>query len=88
MSVRVLKLFAIPDGVDYVRVDRQSPWGNPFVMGPDGDRDCVCDLFEQYAKWRLTVQPNWLDELKGKHLACHCAPKRCHAETLIRLANQ
>jgi len=70
-----------------VRVDRQSRWGNPFVLGVDGTRDNVCDLFREYAEWRLTVQPGWLDPLVGKALACHCAPKRCHAETLIELAN-
>lgn len=73
---------------DAVKIDRGTRWGNPFVMGIDGDRDDVCNLYEQYAKWRLELQPNWLDDLKGKDLACHCAPKRCHGDTLIRLANQ
>ena len=70
-----------------IKVDRSSPWGNPFILGKDGDRDDVCDLFEQYAKWRLTIQPSWLRPLKGKYLACWCAPLRCHAETLRRLSN-
>jgi hypothetical protein len=70
-----------------VRVDRQSPWGNPFVLNQDGDRDRVCDLFAEYAKWRLTHQPDWLEPLRGKDLACWCTPKRCHAETLISLSN-
>jgi len=70
-----------------VRVDRQSRWGNPFVLGKDGTRDQVCDLFREYAKWRLSVQPSWLDDLVGKDLACHCSPQRCHAETLIEFAN-
>jgi len=68
-------------------VDRGTNWGNPFVMYGEDDRDRVCDLFEKYAIWRLTVEPNWLDSLRDHHLACHCAPKRCHAETLRRLAN-
>ena len=71
-----------------VRVDRQSRWGNPFVLGADGTRDLVCDRFREYAEWRLTVQPGWLDDLAGKDLACHCAPQRCHAEALIELANR
>jgi hypothetical protein len=25
----------------FVRIDRKSKWGNPFVLGPDGDRDTV-----------------------------------------------
>ena len=69
-------------------VDRGTIWGNPFVLGVDGDRDKVCDLFIQYAEWRLSIQPNWLDEIRGRPLACHCSPKRCHAETLYKMANE
>ena len=70
-----------------VRVDRGTDWGNPFIMEREADRDKVCDLYEQYAAWRLTVEPDWLEPLRGRDLACWCAPKRCHADTLIRLAN-
>ena len=71
------------------RVDRATGWGNPFVVvdASERQRQIVCDLFEKYAAWRLTVQPAWLEPLRGKHLECWCAPKRCHAETLRRLAN-
>lgn len=71
--------------VSVVRVDRGSDWGNPFVMRGERDRDRVCELFEQYARWRLTVDPLWLEGLRGRDLGCWCAPKRCHAETLERL---
>jgi hypothetical protein len=71
-----------------IRVDRQSCWGNPFVLGVDGDRNEVCNMFEEYARWRHQFQPTWLEPLKGKDLACHCAPKRCHGDTLLRLANE
>ena len=71
-----------------VRVDRATPWGNPFIMGTDGDRDKVCDLFEAYAAWRLLLQPDWLVPLRDKDLVCWCAPQRCHADTLLRLANR
>ena len=69
-------------------VDRGTHWGNPFIMGSEKERDYVCAMFEKYAIWRLTVEPTWLDPLRGQHLVCHCAPKRCHAETLRRLANE
>ncbi len=68
-----------------VRIDRGTPYGNPFIMDVDGDRDEVCNLFAQYALWRLSVQPNWLDQLKGKDLYCWCVPERCHGETLLSL---
>jgi len=73
-----------------VLVDRSTPWGNPFIMTIDTleERNRVCDEFEEYATKRLKEDPNWLDPLVGKNLKCHCAPKRCHAETLKRLANK
>lgn len=75
-----------------VRVDRRSEWGNPFIMRNDSDkeRDRVCDAFEEMvAKWLLPETIAALKkDLKGKNLACWCAPKRCHAETLLRIANE
>lgn len=67
---------------DAVYVGRGSPWGNPFVMGVDGDRDQVCDAFETRVLPTLDVTP-----LRGKSLVCYCAPKRCHADALLRAAN-
>jgi hypothetical protein len=29
-----------------VRIDRTTEWGNPFIIGVDGDRDEVCDKHE------------------------------------------
>jgi hypothetical protein len=66
-----------------VRVDRGSLFGNPFVLGADGDRDAVCDA---YADHYLPHKPSILKvlpSLKGKVLICHCYPERCHAESLI-----
>lgn len=73
---------------DTVLVDRGTKWGNPFIMFSENDRNYVCDMFIRYANWRLTVEPQWLTFLRGKNLVCHCYPKRCHAETLRRLANE
>ena len=70
-----------------VKVDRGSDWGNPSVMHSEMDRDHVCESFRRYAEWRLRVEPQWLDPIIGKHLACWCAPKRCHTEILRELAN-
>jgi hypothetical protein len=64
-----------------VYVGRGTPWGNPFVIGKDGDRDEVCDRFEREVLPALDVGP-----LVGKDLVCWCAPKRCHADALLRAA--
>jgi len=75
-------------GPDAVYIGRGSPYGNPFVIGKDGDRDEVCNKYEQY----LLNNPQLLQavktNLRGCDLVCFCAPKRCHGDTLMRLANE
>ncbi len=70
-----------------IRVDRSSPWGNPFFMLSESERAAVCQKFRVYAVERARLEPNWLTPLQGKNLACWCAPKQCHAEILMELAN-
>lgn len=70
----------------FARVDRRSPFGNPFLLGRDGDRDAVCDAFATYLPTRPDLVRR-LPELRGKLLGCWCAPARCHADTLAQLAN-
>lgn len=70
-----------------VYIGRGSKWGNPFVIGMDGTRDDVCDKYEAW----LLGQPQLLEslhELRGRNLVCYCAPKRCHGDLLLRLANE
>ena len=74
-------------------VGRGTPYGNPFVMthenGQDtGSREWACAEFEKYAESRILREPDWLKPLYGKDLVCWCAPKRCHADTLLRLAER
>ena len=74
-----------------VRVDRRSPWGNPFAMknASDAERNRVCDAFEEMAaKWLPETIAALKKDLKGKNLACWCSPKKCHADTLLRIANE
>lgn len=33
---------------DTIRIDRTTPWGNPFIIGIDGNREEVCD---KYIAW-------------------------------------
>lgn len=65
----------------FTRIDRNSDWGNPFELGPDGDRDTVCDSYEIYFGRKFSLH-NRLDELRGKVLGCWCYPQRCHGDYL------
>jgi hypothetical protein len=72
-----------------VRIDRSTRYGNPFVLGEDGDRDDVCDAYERHY---LPHKPSIAErieagELTGKVLVCHCYPQRCHGECLAAEAN-
>jgi ParB-like chromosome segregation protein Spo0J len=68
-----------------VAIDRTSKWGNPFILGQDGDRDRVCDCFEKHYALNKDSFFDAADELKGKVLCCHCYPQRCHGDSLISL---
>jgi len=70
-----------------VYIGRPSPWGNPFVIGRDGDRDEVIEKFRVY----LVNNPELLNrvrvELRGKDLVCFCSPEACHGDVLLYYAN-
>ncbi|MFS0885324.1 DUF4326 domain-containing protein [Aeromicrobium sp. 179-A 4D2 NHS] len=74
-------------GPDAVYIGRGSPWGNPFVIGVDGDRDTV---IRAYRLW-LETQPELMErmrrELRGKDLVCFCKPAACHGDIILEIAN-
>lgn len=63
---------------DAVYIGRGSPWGNPFIIGRDGDRDTVCDRFEREVLPGLDLKP-----LEGRDLVCWCKPARCHGDAIL-----
>ena len=71
-----------------VFIGRGSEWGNPFIIGRDGDRDDVCDKFESIMEFSPILKAAARADLKGKDLVCFCSPKRCHGDYLIRIANK
>jgi hypothetical protein len=86
-----------------VKVDRTTPWGNPFVVGKAGTADRCVQLFRYLLGGYLCMtsgdvkaQAAYLEhvkehraELRGKNLACWCRPGQpCHADVLLELANQ
>jgi hypothetical protein len=82
----VFRKGSVPAGVASVYVGRPSKWGNPFAMKSEIDREKVIAQFTEY----IMNSPDLLaqvGELRGKNLVCYCAPKACHADVLLKLAN-
>ena len=79
---------------------RGSIFGNPYLIGRDGDRNEVCDKFIPYFYKKLT-NPEFRAKvlsLKGRKLGCwckcspqcdnpKCKPHRCHVETIVEYLN-
>lgn len=68
-------------------IGRPSKFGNPYQIGPDGNR---AEVLAKYEIW-LRNQPHLmaaLPELRGKVLGCYCKPLRCHGDILARLADE
>jgi len=71
---------------DAIFCGRGSDFGNPFIIGRDGSRIEVIYKFENYAL-RNPGLLRRIEGLKGKDLLCFCAPKPCHCDVILRLAN-
>jgi hypothetical protein len=85
VAVKVLKMGNAEPGWDCTYIGRGSKWGNPYVIGKDGDRDEVIAKFRAYAEVRLKHFPDWLEPLEGQNLLCFCAPLPCHGDVLVSL---
>jgi len=81
-----------------IYVGRPSKWGNPYLSSGDNTTSALA-AYEKELTWYLSgvncstehsekVRAG-LAELRGKNLACWCAPDApCHADILLRLANE
>lgn len=81
------------------KVDRTTILGNPFIMHTEADRDRVCDEYRDYFNDLVEQkEPQAMNALRGLFklgkqqgylkLGCHCAPKRCHADTIANFLKQ
>lgn len=88
MNPKVYNKYANDIPHNAVYIGRPSIWGNPFVIGKDGDRD---EVIAKYKQW-ISNQPQLINrakqELRGKSLICYCSPKPCHGDILLDIANQ
>lgn len=73
-----------------IYVGRPSPFGNPYVIGPDGDRAEVIRLYRAYFYARLKIDERFrekVEALRGHLLLCHCHPADCHADVIAEYLN-
>lgn len=82
------------------RADRKTPLGNPFKMYSEDQRDKVCDEFYKYFEKQILENNSEIMEqlrkIKQKasesnkpyfKIGCHCAPARCHVDTICYFLN-
>lgn len=70
---------------DVIRICRPGPYGNPYSISKNCSRECVIELFRGWAESQLRRDPEWLEPLRGKRLACWCAPLPCHGDVIVEL---
>jgi hypothetical protein len=74
-----------------VYIGRGSMFGNPYVMGKDGDREEVIKLYEEYFYKRIAEDEEFkraVCQLKGKTLGCFCKPKSCHGDIIVKFLDE
>lgn len=69
-----------------VYIGRPSKWGNPFVIGEDGNREEVIAKYREYILGSKDLMAA-IHTLRGKTLACWCKPLPCHGDVLAELAD-
>ncbi len=73
---------------DAIYVGRGTIWGNPYQITTNNSREKVIALFEVYFKKHPKLAEEAKHKLRGKDLVCFCAPLQCHADVLLRVANE
>lgn len=74
-----------------VYIGRGSPFGNPYALGVDGDRQEVIRLFRIHFYEKLKRDPlfrSQVETLRGKKLGCHCYPVGCHGAVILEYLAQ
>ncbi len=87
MRVENRKTYRATPAESSVYIGRPSPLGNPYVIGRDGDRSEVIDLYRKYARLELAANSEFREAFLALAdtdvLLCWCAPLACHGDVLI-----
>lgn len=74
------------------RIDRRTRWGNPYRMraagrAGHGNREEVVAQYREHLARRPDLLAD-LDALRGRALACWCAPELCHGDVIVALLDE
>lgn len=72
-------------------IGRPQILGNPYVVGKDGSRRQVIQLWKRYAMLRAGADFNFRSALlrcENKTVGCHCHPLECHGDTFDELIHR
>ena len=64
-----------------IYIGRGSPYGNPFKIGIDGNRDEVIKKYHNYLINNSDLIKK-IQNLKDKKLGCYCSPEPCHGDVI------
>ena len=68
-------------------IGRPGPWGNPYVLKNEDQRDLILEQYEKYARMNLMEKIAALPE--DAVLGCWCKPKyKCHGDVILKLWNE
>lgn len=66
-------------------IGRPTVWGNPFVIGKDGNREEVIKKFKTYARNNESLMHLISLLHEDVVLGCFCYPEKCHGDIIIKL---
>ena len=84
---------SIPQGLSNAEVNciYQDKYGLLWIGTADGLNKYDGYSFQTFEEF-IKSDPNFTKQIKenleGKDLVCFCKPKRCHGDTLLRIANE
>ena len=79
---------------DGVYIGRGTIYGNPFSITKFETREDVVAKYRIYIEDKLNgplgevFRAQLIQDLYGKDLYCYCAPKACHGDILLEIANK
>ena len=84
---QVLNRSNLEDFDDFVYIGRPSVFGNPWRVEREFERPKAVRFYFWYFYARLDMDPDFrraVEGLRGKVLACWCAPRPCHGDVIAR----